>query len=311
MSEPLTGVIPKGTTNEAQLEELSKILHITQDASEVTDLQAVPNTNFLFGGLNIVYGVDGSGKSWQVSAGLKNSEANNFYLDTDGSNGQLFVNHCIQNNVYYVLIDSIEKLAGNKLIKKITMAIITISQTMTILKNVIVIDSLTSIADGLGINNAEDISPTLYELNKLAAKYNIALILIDHATENNDLPGKFKLEGNAGAKRRATVTVNRYVPIDKKNPSKGGTFTCERARGNSSNITTGKTHVVSSTNFNDALEFIINKIPVLKTNGITKSDFTLATKHTRNIWVRDYFDQLFDVTKKNRKTILTLKKEFI
>lgn len=326
MSNALNGVTPKGKEKTksfadifpshsqktlAELESLNKKLHLTIDADEIDDLCAVSETNFLFGGLNLIYAPDSYGKSWQLCIAVKNSCVNNFYLDTDGSNGKAFVEHCHNNNVYYVKADSIDVIPGKDLFEKTIKTIDKIGNTMKELKNVIIIDSLTSLMEGAGINNAEDISDPLYNLNRLAAKYNAALILIDHATEGDTYEDKFKLEGNAGAKRRTTVTVHRYIPTDKKKPEKGGTFICERARGNTSNISIGSRHIVQSTTVEDALNFMLLKFPKLKKNGITQSDATYQTRHNNNQWVRDYFDLIFDSTKKSRTTILTLKKKYI
>jgi len=310
MLATLTGVTPKGN-DESQFEALNKLIHIIQDSSEVTDLEAVSGTNFLFGGLNLIYGVDGSGKSWQVSAAIKDSEANNFYIDTDGSNGKLFVDHCLRNNVHYISADTVDEQEEKAIIEKVKKVITLISITMTERKNVIVIDSLTSIAEGLGINNAEDISTPLYSLNTLAAKHGVALILIDHATERPTLPDGFKLEGNAGAKRRTTVTVNKYLPIEKKNVAKGGIFTCERVRGNSSGIVMGHPHIVAAITIEDAVAFMLKKCPAIVTTGITKTEATVTTKHPRDIWVRDFFKDIFNDTLKGATTIRRLKKRYL
>ncbi len=60
-----------------------------------------------------------------------------------------------------------------------------------------------------------------------------SIILVDHTTTKLDEEGKvsgFKLEGNAGAKKRTTTSTLRYEPKDAESPQNGGTFTVERSR---------------------------------------------------------------------------------
>ena len=149
MSAPLIGIPPKGTekkqeTQEDQFKKLNEKIHITKDASEITDLYVVPETNFLFGGLNLIYGTSESGKSWQTSTAIKNSNCNNYYLDTDGSNGQQFVEHCINNNVDYISAEAIDDFltsgTATDLWYKIQEIIKYISETMTLKKNIFIID---------------------------------------------------------------------------------------------------------------------------------------------------------------------------
>ena len=331
MSDSPNGVAPKGKEKTksfaavfpslsqktlAELEKLNKKLHLTIDTDEIADLCAVPETNFLFGGLNLIYAPDSYGKSWQLCVAVKNSLVTNFYLDTDGSNGKAFSDHCINNNTFYVGATAIETNKGSNLFEKTVTAINDIGETMKELKIVIIIDSLTSLIEGIGINNAEDISEPLYNLNRLAAKYDAALILIDHATENTKHLNGFKLEGNAGAKRRTTVTVNRYLPIDPKKPEKGGTFVCERARGNISDIAINSKHTVHSVTIKEALKFMLKKFPELKTKGITQTHFTETTKNKNTLWLREYRDRLFVIPRNNdgkqiKGEELTLKKEYL
>ena len=140
--------------------------------------------------------------------------------------------------------------------------------------------------------------------------------MIDHATVGKDYDGGFKLEGNAGAKKRTTVTVNRYTPVDPKQPEKGGVFKCERARGNSSNLKINTLHEVHSKTVEDALKFIIKRKPDIKTTGISQTEVTNTTKHDRDKWVRSFMPLLCDYAKEdennqNSATILTLKKKYL
>jgi predicted ATP-dependent serine protease len=56
--------------------------------TELSDLYRIGDTTFLYNTLNIIYGLEGSGKSWQVSKALGQAEkdAEVLYIDADGSN---------------------------------------------------------------------------------------------------------------------------------------------------------------------------------------------------------------------------------
>lgn len=274
---------------------------LPKDVSTVVDLVRIPNTNFLIGGLNMVYGLSGSGKSWQVASAFT-EDCDSFYLDTDGTNGKAFASHCEAHDVGYIKEDTIRKVAGSSFIARCETLIELIAKAADPDKHtVIVLDSLTSIGEGTRINNAEDISPKLYSLNNLAAKLGICLVLIDHATRTDF---GFKLEGNEEGKKRATVTTNRYEPSAPNKPEEGGVLTCERARGNADGLKVGVTQAFGTVHtLNDAIAFIQKK----GNSSITQTEFSRLTKHSRDLWVREFRGELFDITSTNNKTTLTLK----
>jgi hypothetical protein len=288
---------------------MKSLMGLPDGYNNVSDLKIVEGTNFLYGGLNLVYGVDGTGKSWQI-AKCFTSEA--VYIDTDGSNGSAFKEHCEQHQVHYINNDTVEtmEISGTQnptIIMKV-LGLIELIKTNNTEQSIFIVDSLSSINEGGNINNSEDISPIMYTMNNFAEKFNIAIILIDHATEGKDYQDGFKLEGNAGAKRRSTVTVNRYLPHSKPYPELGGTFVCERARGNQDGLSKGSTVVIHSVTIKDAKEWIICKFPeLLKGKTITSSDFTKATKHNKDLWIREYRDSIFELSVDKRTTYLTLK----
>ena len=277
---------------------LSGILPTGYD--EVSDLIRIGETNFLYGGLNLVYGLDGTGKSWQTTVALEDIP-DTIYLDLDGSNGKQFVKHCKKYNMHYVKQDVIEHgTAGKKLVDKVFKIIRRIiehnRETNKEFRPVFVIDSLTSIGEGQEINNAEKIGPLLYAINNHASKLDYGLILIDHATELRDMGEVrgFKLEGNAGGKRRATVTVSRYEASNVTKPALGGVFICERARGNSSGLIKGVKHLVNKANTALAIEWVEKYRPDWLTKSISATEFANATKNPPELWVKGFRDELFD-----------------
>ncbi len=302
---------------------------IPKDYDKVSDLKKVGDTNFLYGGLNLVYGLDGSGKSWQV---VRNDFQNEdvFYIDTDGSNGSLFVKHCKDNGVNYIkhdVFDHIAKYLNEEhntksgeysfvtLIMELIRKIITVNRNKYAdFKPVFIVDSMTSVLEGLNINNAQDISPPLYGFNRYADKDNYCLIIIDHATRIRDAVGEddFKLEGNSGAKKRTTVTINKYVAHNYSKPELGGSFICQRARGNDGGLSLGKKiHINNSTlasavawfNSTDSRKHAIN-------NKISATEFGDLTKHDNSRWIKDYRYQIFDESIVGKKTVLEMKEKF-
>ncbi len=313
---------------------LSELLPAGYD--KVADLKRVAKTNFLNGGLNIVYGLDGSGKSWQiVTSDFGDYEV--VYLDTDGSNGTAFVDHCKSNNVNYINSETIVNINkdfidnfNNKYDKNIEYdTSTTFIKVFVILielaygykdayknkdKLVFIMDSFSSMAEGAKINNAEDVSPMLYQFNQVAEQLNICLVLIDHATKNREQVSEFKLEGNEGAKRRTTVTINKYLPIDPYKPEQGGSFLCERARGNSDGLKIGNLYNASST-ISHALGWLEKKLPELfDGEEISKSDFTSKTKNESDKWIRplshEFFTKRIDGNGTKEKVLYKLKDEY-
>lgn len=272
--------------------------------NKVSDLKLVEGTNFLYGGLNLVYGIDGSGKSWQLAMSFA-SEA--VYIDTDGSNGSAFLDHCTTNEVHYINSDTVETFKGTTTISRILELIEAIVNENPE-QLIFIIDSLSSINEGGNINNSEDISPIMYVMNNFAEKHGISLILVDHATENKEFPDGFKLEGNSGSKRRTTVTVNRYVSHNKAYPSLGGSFICERARGNKDGLSKGSVITIHPASLSDSRTWVTNRFPKLLTGeSITATDLTKVTKNKKDLWIRRYKAELFTESIANRTTHLKLK----
>ncbi len=310
---------------------------------KVTDLERVGNTNFLYGGLNIVYGLEGSGKSWQIVASdFGDNEV--IYLDTDGSNGTLFAKHCEDHDVHY--IDSSTIMDLNKAFidnyneqrdKNFVHGQLTTFQKVFILlvslvdnyryknhksymnkklsKPVFIMDSFSSMSEGAKINNSEDISNMLYPFNHVAERLGICLILIDHATRNSERDHGFKLEGNEGGKKRTTVTVNKYLPTYPNEPELGGSFLCERARGNLSGLKIGDSANVSSVNISNALAWLEKRYPKALDDEISKTDFTKKTRNEKDKWVRAFEGELFNKKSEGegirKKVMLSIKEELI
>jgi len=284
---------------------LSGILPTGYD--EVIDLERIGETNFLYGGLNLLYGLEGSGKSWQTVIALKDIQ-DVVYLDCDGSNGKLFVDHCTENNLHYVKQSVVEQVKAKDMVHKVLSLILQIlnanRKNQVDFRPVFIIDSLTSIGEGQEINNAEKIGPLMYLLNNHSANNNYGMILIDHATELRDrgMVLGFKLEGNQGAKKRASVTTNRYVASNTNEPQNGGVFICERARGNADELTKGTEHKLNTANKAIALKWINDKKPEwLNGDVITKTTVSRATKNTKDKWVRDFIDVIFKTTTEEGK----------
>jgi len=218
---------------------------------EVEPLEQVGKTPFFYGSLGIAYGVEGSGKSWQLAKLLGTKTEDSVlvvYLDTDGANGKKFSEHCKNNKTSYVDFNKLKgiPLSNGKMLsqssmrkksrlKLVELFISAIARRLkkTKKKLVVVVDSLSSIGEGQAINQAQDISPVLYKLDLLGQDTGASIIVIDHTTvkldDNGDMTS-FKLEGNAGAKRRTTTSTVRYEPKHTDSPQDGGVFTVERSR---------------------------------------------------------------------------------
>ena len=201
---------------------------------DIEPLTQVGKAPIFFDSLALIYAPDGYGKSWQ-SASLLGTMSNDstwvIYLDADGSNGKKFAQHCRSKGVEYVSVANVDSNEKTGL-KKIKSIISNISKQSD--KNMVfIVDSLTSLNDGGRINNAEDISPILYDINEFAQQTGHAIVVIDHATRRYGDDGTvrgFKLEGNEGGKKRPTSSVLRYEPTNVDKPQLGGTFTVERSR---------------------------------------------------------------------------------
>lgn len=224
---------------------------------KAAELKPIGNAPFFFGSLGLIYGVEGSGKSWQTAQLIGESSGEDdvlkFYFDADGSNGVKFKQHCEFYGMTYINFNGVKEYKSVKGVKhsvdNSVVGVMEIAKQIVMRASkekkrvVIVIDSLTSLAEGTNINNAETISPIMYELDGVAQSFQCSVILIDHSTAklSDDMKKVigFKLEGNAGAKRRATTSTVRYEPLKPTKPQAGGIFTVERSR-DSSSVPVGK-----------------------------------------------------------------------
>jgi len=292
------------------MKNIHSILEQTLPANygATTDLKRIGETPFLHGGLNIVYGRESSGKSYQLAQVLKGID-HVIYLDSDGSNGTQFREHCTANGVGYVNIPNLPSRAGttildvvNDIIRKVAIKVDAEGG-----RAVFVIDSLTSTIDGAGINNAESISPILYGLNHLAEQTNSSIILIDHATDIKNAKGTvvdFKMEGNAGAKARTTVTTVKYEPLKSTEPQKGGTFTVVRARGNKDKLVKGTAVIIKNKGtLEDVRDFIEEK---LGKGEFTTTDLNRVTNSSKTKWIRESAKILLTARKKGQTTYYKL-----
>ncbi|RLF63557.1 MAG: hypothetical protein DRN30_06410 [Thermoplasmata archaeon] len=281
---------------------------VTQES--IVDLVQIGETPFLYNGLNIFYGRESSGKSWQSPVALRDVQVEKVYIDADGSNGSKFKQHCIDNGFSYIPMSKVlDNLPANISIKEAVVAVIT-DLTVAMSKHnervVFIVDNPSAISEGMNINNSQDISPLLYEFNGLCETLNTTIILIDHSTDTRGSNGQvngFKLEGNAGAKRRATVTTVRYDPLNTDAPWEGGTLTNERARGNTTNLKKGDFQVVANNNTAKlALDFLKEKCGKV----FSKSDLTNATRNTKDKWIRTFIDDIATTEVEGRSTTYTL-----
>lgn len=243
--------VKKKTTNEIIYDSnKSKLSSIFGDGfDEGEDLQQVGSVPFFYASLGIAYGVEGSGKSWQIVELLgKNTDDNvlTIHLDTDGANGGKFIAHCKKYGVTYINFNNIKKIplrngkclnkADIRKANKLNLVELFIKALASKRKKnslIVIVDSLSSIGNGIAINQAQDISPVLYGLDLVGQQTSASIIVIDHTTLKTDNEGNmigFKLEGNAGAKKRTTTSTVRYEPRDANSPQDGGIFTVERSR---------------------------------------------------------------------------------
>ncbi len=264
----------------------------------IIPLKRVGLTPFMFGSLGLIYGMDGSGKSYQTAKLLKEAGKNvvKVFIDADGSTGKTFADWCDTNGVELIImshlkmdVDGFDKMC---MLKKVRSTIEFISDRIKDKKIIFVLDSLTAIGEGQKINNAEDISPLFYKINDTAKHTGNAIVLIDHATPIRDTTGaevNFRLEGNATAKRRPTSSVVRYEPAKRDEPKLGGTFTVERSRSDEINIK--DTFVIENgLDLNMAIEWVKAHL----SEKFTQGQFSKATQNTKDKWVRQFKDEMFD-----------------
>lgn len=294
-------------------DEISQIL--CKGFDDLKNLENISNTPFFYGGLNIVYGKAGSGKSWQLAKLISktNDEAIIVYLDSDGSNGGKFVNHCKSNNIIYASIgkELIKDIEWNSLsnLKKVIVAMNKIHSRINC-RIIFIIDSLSSILEGADINNSQNISPILYKLNNKAEELDCSIVIVDHSTNKTDLrDGKivdFKIEGNESAKLRATCSVCKYIPFDYNSPDIGGKFIVERSRDQDLVKKSSEYNVENIDPNLIAYEWFKEKIGF---DEITKSTLTSKTKNKKDLWLRDYIKKMFTSSQDGNKTTMKLLKE--
>ena len=290
-----------------------------EDHDVVKPLERVTGTTFIYGGLNLVYGVEGAGKSHQLVKLLSKVAKTNYviYFDTDGANGKNFVNHCRSNNVHYMKQETIIPYLKDE---TSTLLDASLRAIETLIKRkrgknpdskiVIVLDSFMSMAGGQEINNAEKVAPILYKLNHHAEKLDYCLIVVDHATKTFSKDGKvhgFKLEGNEQGKLRTTVTASKYTPFSYSNPQKGGTFELVRTRGDRDGSETlievkGVETNTQPVNKKDRLvEWLKSKKPKWLEEGMTQRELTRATQTSK--WVKESIGELFTKSKVGKATV--------
>lgn len=215
-----------------------------EDYDRVKNLDRVTDTNFIYGGLNLVYGLTGVGKSYQLVTALSKASLSvpTAYFETDIGSCVRFTDHCASNDVMYVSRVALLKYReGNY--KTSTLLDATLNLIATTIEDlraydrdcrpIFVFDSISSMCEGQDINNYENTYTLFHKLNKHASTLNYCLIIIDNAVRLYNANGEehgFKLEGKAELKKQATITTSRYTPISYRKPEKGGYFTLEKTK---------------------------------------------------------------------------------
>jgi len=275
--------------------------------------------------LTIVYAPAGHGKSYALTQVIGSEEAieHKVFLDFD-NNAYSFKEHCLKYNIEYVNMDYVQEPAepvkqriarDDKKNKKPEWPEIIPFKVKVILdalprRTTVVFDSLSSMKneDPTGKVMAD----ILYALAKLAGRYNINIVVIDHATKTRDKFGKvvdFKIEGNESFKTKPAASVVRYDIADLKNPAAGGTFTVMKSRLDTVRIG-DKFNIVKEPTLKDAiLRLAETKVwaDIKIGNRITQSDFTNATKNEKYKFIRKFQEQMFHSEKEHSKAPTHLK----
>ncbi len=283
-------------------------------------------TPFATNAVSIVHAPQGSGKSYAVAklCGHEADMTNVAYLDFD-QNSRTFANFCLSNGVEYVNMDNVpsQALRGKGSIKankqsneafpwptELPMELKSVCMVLS-KDDTVIIDSLSSMVPDIDAMSTQ-VSKVFYSLASVAKYYKITIIVIDHSTEIRNKDGKvvdFKIEGSKSGKLKATASAIRYEADDKTKLENGGTFTVERSRIEELRI--GDTLSIHRTKtIDDALEAIQAMgiwTDVAAGIPITAKQFGVATKNSRDKWIRDFKLNLFEEDIIERTTYLVFR----
>jgi len=208
-----------------------------EGADKAAELKLIGKAPIFKGAVNLLYAPPGYGKTWNTASmlGQLAPEHKHVLIDSDGSNGIEFVDFCKRYGTTYInlhrAIEIIDKKSwGANGVKSDLERVIDIIERMADEVDLFIIDSFGSVNGSGEINNAEKVAPTLYRLNHLAEKYDIGILLIDHATMESRAKkmDAFKIEGNASGKKKACACVIKFLPMGEAD--KGGEFIIEKSR---------------------------------------------------------------------------------
>ena len=267
--------------------KLSKEYFVAKDYKRIGKLPYATNS------LSLVHAPQGYGKSYAVASQLgQELEAEVVvYLDFD-YNSRILQQHCYKRNIEYVNMTAgeddsyVELYNVLKIIPK---------------GAVVIVDSLASVFPAnVDINNSASVATHMYKLSGMAVTSDLSIILIDHSTKQRDIKtGKtgFKIEGSESGKLKAVAMALSYSPKEIKNPEKGGIFTVEKSRlegirtGDSFSLGVQKT-------LEDAKKFIKGR------GAITQTEFSVITKNSRDLWIRDFKLAMYTEHKDGNVTVL-------
>jgi len=299
--------------------------YFNDPTSMVVDLEILNGTPFCFGAVNIVYGVQNYGKTYQtlelVSRAFANEksirEINAFYLSNDGSMSKNLVSYCRNRAITPMDLDSISNQTETEASATDIITKVSTASRNSGRKTVFIIDSLSSFLGDIDINSSQQVGNAISILNSCAKINDCCLIVIDHATvirDKNIVIG-CKIEGNESGKLKYTATASVYEPFDVSNPSFGGTFTVTRSRVQDS-VKNGTEFVVKNESEPRSKEAIDRLLSLkvfknnFKDNMILLSKFTKSTQNKKDLWIRDYKDVIFDTILIDGATYLKAKNTF-
>jgi len=250
---------------------------LSKGYDRVNEMSRVGFTNFVYGGLNVVHGEDGIGKSYQIVSCFPEID-DVIYFDVEDTASKAFVKHCESNGVHFVSKRAVEDECQGK---DLSERIMTLVKGVVIqnrsdnpdFRPVIILDSLTLTVP------KEDTVSLMYRLNSHAREYNYSSILID-----NDL----------SKDRRGAITISRYEPMSSYNYALGGTYTLEKIKDETSELELGREFTVSNMNVGTALTWIKEYHPDWLTKSFPRSEMNEATKKPKDRWVRKYILSIFN-----------------
>jgi hypothetical protein len=292
----------------------------------VGDLKVVSNTPFCYGAVNLIYGVQNHGKTYQTLELLSKAvyhsgeymSTDMYYLSNDGSMSRSFLGYCRDRMVSPIDYDSIVQNLDTDIRVTVAITQMATQSRMRDKRSIIVIDSLSSFIDDVDINSSQAVGAAIKVLNDCAKANDCCLVVIDHATEIRDkgvVIGS-KIEGNASGKQKYTATSCSYMPLDTMRPENGGTFTVQRSRVQD-DVPKGKQFIIKNDTerkVKEATERLLElKSFTSKVNNrsISKTDFSRAIKNERDKWIRELKDELFDESIIDNITYLSLKEHIV